>query len=155
VPAATASARRIRLIVLFAFLLLLGAIAFSRFSVYHDLTGLRDRGAEAEGAVTKVDTAKHTLSYSFVVFGRTYTGSDTVTPGDGSPPLAGLASGSAVAVIFDPADPGKSVVGNPEARIVSLEAGIAISVGVVFVVGLIGLYLYFFTGGRRGVSAWR
>lgn len=148
-------ARRIRVLILFCLLILLGVFAFSRFSRYHDLTGLRDNGGVTVGSVTKVDSVHHQVTYSFQAFGQAYSGVDTPSPGDGSPPFATLRTGSSVPVVYDPSDPTLSVMGDPEARIVTFEIGIAATVGIVFILGVAGIYFFFFVGGKKGFTIWK
>jgi hypothetical protein len=153
--AKAAGARRIRVLVIFCLLILVGLFAFSRFSRYHDLTDLRDHGAVTVGTVTKVDSSHNLVTYTFDAFSQHYTGQDSPSVGDGGLPASQLRSGTNVTVFYVPADPTISVIGDPESRIVTFEIGIAATVGIVFIIGVAGIYFFFFVGGRKGADVWK
>lgn len=154
-PARQGSSRRIRVVVLFVLFVILGLFVYSRFTAYHDLTQLRDGGVGTTGTITGLDSLRHTVSYKFTAFNITYTGTDSVSAGDGNPPYDALHIGGSIGVTYDPADPRISATGNPAFRVVGLETGIGITSGAVVILGLAGIYAYFFIGGDKGVSVWK
>jgi hypothetical protein len=70
-------------------------------------------GARADGVVIALTPENHnTVQYRYAVGGRGYEGQQT--PWTPNPPTEELHIGQKVVVVYDPASPGTSVLGDPE-----------------------------------------